>query len=117
MFRIKRVQDQPAPDDGSRYLVDRLWPRGISRERAALTGWLKDLAPSAPLRVWFGHDPARWEEFSRRYREELAEPQAVSLLDTLRAQARHETVTLLFAARDQEHNHALVLKAVLEEAG
>lgn len=114
MFRIKRVQEQPASDDGKRYLVDRLWPRGVGKARAALDGWIKEVAPSPELRVWFGHDPARWEEFSRRYRLELAAPEVQPLLDDLRDQAGEGPVTLLYAARDPAHNHALVLKAVLE---
>jgi len=114
MFRVKRILEPPAPDDGARYLVDRLWPRGVSKARAALDGWLKDVAPSPELRVWFGHDPARWEEFSRRYRQELAEEWVQPQLDDLREQAREGNVTLLYAARDPAHNHALVLKAVLE---
>mgnify|MGYP006299147877 CR=1 FL=1 len=114
-FRLKRVHDPVAEDDGRRILVERLWPRGISKERAALDDWDKDLAPSTELRKWYGHDPERWPEFRRRYRAELAERGPT--LAALRRQAAEETVTLLFAARDRERNSARVLKEVLEEGG
>lgn len=113
MFRLKRAYEPAAGDDGERLLVDRLWPRGLSRERAALDGWLKDLAPSDPLRRWFAHDPARWEEFRRRYRDELRAHD-----DTLRQLARRgrrKRVTLVFGARDADHNNAVVLGEVLQE--
>lgn len=110
MLRIKRVYDAPAPDDGKRYLVDRLWPRGLSKLELNLDGWLKDLSPSTELRQWFGHDPAKWGEFKRRYADELAARQAGSLLQSLRDEAASGNVTLLFSAKDLEHNHALVLR-------
>ena len=112
-IRIKRVYDPPEASDGVRVLVDRLWPRGLRKEDAALTLWLKDLAPSAELRKWFGHDPGRWLEFKRRYREELSrnEP-AISCLENLLKQRR---VTLLYAAHDTEHNNALVLTSFLQD--
>ncbi len=113
MIRCKRIYEEPAPADGRRVLVDRLWPRGISREGARLDDWLKELAPSDELRRWFGHDPARWEEFRARYRAELS-GQAPHL-EALRHQAALGTVTLLFAAKDEEHNNAVVLKELLEE--
>lgn len=111
MIRIKRAYDPPAPEDGRRVLVDRLWPRGISKEEARLDEWLRELAPSDALRKWFGHDPARWEEFRRRYREELKGHE--KLLNVLRCEGKRGTVTLLFGARDEEHNNAVVLKEVL----
>ena len=114
MIAIKRVYDPADPGDGSRYLVDRIWPRGVSREKAALAGWLKDIAPSDALRRWFGHDPARWEEFALRYRQELETPEARELLDRLRHEAGQGAVTLVFAAADTRRNNAVVLKAVLE---
>ncbi|OUI92636.1 uroporphyrin-III methyltransferase [Acetobacter indonesiensis] len=101
------MYDDAQPDDGARVLVDRLWPRGISKDRAALTLWLKDVAPSTALRHWFGHDPARWDEFQKRYRAELdANPDAVQ---QLLAFARKGKLTLLYGARDTEHNEAVVL--------
>lgn len=106
-IRIKRVYDPPQESDGVRILVDRLWPRGLRKERAAITRWLKDIAPSSELRKWFGHDPARWAEFSRRYRSELARNHdAIAKLAEL---SKGDPVTLLYAAHDTEHNHALVL--------
>jgi uncharacterized protein YeaO (DUF488 family) len=111
--RIKRVYDPAAEDDGARVLVDRLWPRGMRKERAALTLWLKDVAPSPELREWFDHDPARWVEFDHRYRAELAgNGAAVARLGDL---LRLGPVTLLYAAHDSAHNQALVLAAYLRE--
>jgi len=112
MIRVKRAYDPPAPDDGRRILVDRLWPRGMKKESLPLAAWLRDVAPSSALRQWFGHDTSRWEEFCRRYAAELAEKRAAwqPLLET----ARGETVTLLFSAHDGEHNNAAALKAFLE---
>jgi uncharacterized protein YeaO (DUF488 family) len=110
--RTKRIYEAPSRADGYRVLVDRLWPRGVSKESAHIAAWAKELAPSTALRRWFGHAPRKWSEFSRRYRAEL---KACPIeLDGLRAHARRRTVTLLYAAKDPEHNHALVLKAVLE---
>lgn len=110
-FVIKRVYEPASPDDGYRVLVDRLWPRGVSKERARLDEWLRDVAPSASLRRWFGHDPARWDEFRRRYAAELASH--ADLLDALRRRARRGRVTLLFGARDTEHNDAVALRDIL----
>ena len=112
MLRIKRIYEPPAADDGCRILVDRLWPRGLLKEKAQLDTWMKELAPSDDLRRWFGHDPERWEEFQRRYRAELRSHSA--LLDELCRNAQQTTVTLLFAARDTQYNNAVVLKEVLE---
>lgn len=112
MLRIKRVYEAPADDDGVRVLVDRLWPRGLSKMAARLDLWLKEVAPSNELRRWFGHDPARWAEFQRRYREELKQqPEVLEQLVTLAARGR---LTLLFAARDEAHNNAVVLRALLQ---
>jgi uncharacterized protein YeaO (DUF488 family) len=113
MIRIKRVYDPPEADDGRRYLVERLWPRGMKKEVVRMDGWLKDVAPSDALRRWFGHDPCRWEEFKRRYVSELEENHETwkPLLD----EAGQGTITLIYSARDREHNNALALKEFLEE--
>lgn len=110
---LKRAYEEPDPQDGERYLVDRLWPRGVSKDRLKLAGWLRDVAPSTELRRWFAHRVDRWGEFEARYRLELAaHPEALSPL--LEA-ARRTGITLVYGARDQEHNQAVVLKRVLEE--
>ena len=113
MINVKRVYEPLDAHDGKRFLVDRVWPRGLKKEDLQLDGWLKDVAPSAELRRWFGHDPAKWPEFQCHYTAELdVHPEAVQpLLDA----ARHGLVTLLFAARDTEHNNAVVLGAYLDE--
>ena len=108
---LKRVYLPACPEDGMRVLVDRLWPRGVSKVRAALSFWNKDVPPSTGLRQWFGHDPARWDEFCNRYRAELkTNPEAV---EALRALARQGRVTLVFGARDEAHNEAVVLREIL----
>jgi uncharacterized protein YeaO (DUF488 family) len=109
--RLKRAYDPPAPDDGYRVLIDRLWPRGVRRERARLDRWAKEVAPSEGLRTWFGHDPARFEEFRRRYVEELRAHQTE--IGELRRYAREGTLTLVFGARDVRHNDAVVLAEVI----
>ncbi len=114
MIRLKRIYDPPDPQDGARYLVERLWPRGITRQAAALAGWLKDLAPSPALRRWFGHDPLRWADFERRYEAELRSPAKQAMLRELREEGWKGTVTLVFAARDAEHNSAVVLKRLAD---
>jgi uncharacterized protein YeaO (DUF488 family) len=112
-IRVKRVYDPPDKADGTRVLVDRLWPRGLSKEKAAVTLWLKEIAPSPALRKWFGHDPARWTEFTRRYRAELARnDEAVANVVDL---SKRGSVMLLYAAHDTAHNHALVLEAYLRD--
>lgn len=111
-IRIKRAYDEPSSADGYRVLVDRIWPRGISKERAALDHWARDLAPSTELRKWFGHDPARWQEFQNRYRAELAD--RTDQLDDLRRRAKEGKLTLVYGARDATHNQARVLKRILE---
>ena len=113
MIKCKRIYEQPSADDGQRVLVDRLWPRGISRETARIDDWLKEVAPSDELRRWFGHDPERWDEFRHRYRLELAGKG--DLLGQLLRDADRGVVTLLFAAKDEEHNNAVVLKELLEK--
>jgi len=111
--RIKRVYAPADDGDGYRVLVDRLWPRGVSKDKAHLDAWMKDIAPSTELRRWFGHDPARWEEFERRYRAELAEPERSQLVAALADQAAHGPLTLVYGARDTLHNEAVVLCAVV----
>ncbi|MER3398272.1 MAG: DUF488 domain-containing protein [Chloroflexota bacterium] len=112
MIRLKRIYEPPEPLDGRRFLVERLWPRGLKKDELKLDGWLKEAAPSDGLRRWFGHDPARWEEFKARYFAELdSRPEA---LKPLLEAARAGDITLLFSARDLEHNNAVALKEYLE---
>ena len=110
---VKRIYDPPAPSDGFRVLVDRLWPRGLSKDTAAFDEWMKDIAPSAELRRWFGHDPVRWNEFRQRYAEEVGQHQ--DLLDDLRKRARHGPITLVYSARDETHNNAVALRNLILE--
>lgn len=110
---VKRIYDEPDAADGFRALVDRLWPRGISKQRAALDDWLFELAPSTALRKWFHHDRTRWIEFARRYRAELRTQAAA--LEALRQRAAQQRVTLLYAAHDPRRNHAVVLRDVLRK--
>lgn len=110
-LRLKRAYDPPELEDGQRFLVDRLWPRGVKKAALGLTGWLKELAPSDQLRRWFGHDPARWTEFCQRYRAELeSRPER---LEPLRAALNRGPVTLVYSARDEDHNQAVVLREYL----
>ncbi len=112
MIRLERVYEPPSQEDGLRILVDRLWPRALKRDAAQVDLWLKDVAPGAALRQWFGHDPGRWTEFGRRYRRELAErPEAVAALRAL--VKANKRLTLLFAAKDSDHNNAVALKNFL----
>ena len=112
MIQVKRAYDPPDPHDGDRFLVDRLWPRGLKKEALRLDSWLRDVAPSDELRHWFGHDPARWDEFQHRYVAELdGKPSA---WQPILAAARRGPVTLLYSARDAEHNNAIALKTYLE---
>ena len=112
MFKLKRAYEKPSKADGIRILVERLWPRGLTKAAAAIHLWLKDVAPSTELRKWFAHDPRRWKEFQVRYRKELrTHKEAVELL---KQKGREGTVTLVYGARDQEHNAALVLHRFLE---
>ncbi|MBV2264360.1 MAG: DUF488 family protein [Thauera sp.] len=109
--RVRRAYDPPAADDGCRVLVDRLWPRGLARENARIEHWLRELAPSHELRKWFAHDPARWDEFRRRYAEELRSPATAAALAELHGLlAAHPVLTLLHAARDTTHNNAEALR-------
>lgn len=113
MLRIKRIYELARKKDGCRILVDRLWPRGLKKEAARVDEWMKEIAPSNALRKWFGHKPERWAEFQKRYRAELVKKK--ELLQTLRAMERkHGTVTLLFGAKDEEHNQAVVLRNALK---
>lgn len=110
--RVKRIYEQPSAQDGCRVLVDRLWPRGLKKDRARVDRWLRDLAPSGPLRKWFAHDPARWEEFVRRYHAEL-DGRADAVAELLQL-CEHGPLTLLFAARDISRNNAVALEAYLK---
>ena len=112
MIRLKRAYEPPAMEDGERILVERLWPRGVSKERADIERWMKEIAPSTELRRWFAHDPAKWEEFRERYRAELAEKP--ELITELREKAKRGTITLVYAARDEAHNSAVVLQEYLK---
>lgn len=111
LIRLKRAYQPPADSDGARVLVDRLWPRGISKAEAKLDLWLKEIAPSTELRKWFGHDPTRWSEFQRRYADELK--QHLDEIAELRRLAEHGSVTLIYSAHDEQHNDAVVLRDFL----
>lgn len=113
MIKTERVYENPDPRDGARFLVERLWPRGMRKEDLPLDGWLKDVAPSTDLRRWFAHDPAKWEEFKRRYFAELDDYPAA--WQPLAQAARHGNLTLLYSARDTQHNNAVALKEYLEQ--
>ncbi|MGB2590449.1 MAG: DUF488 domain-containing protein [Candidatus Acidiferrum sp.] len=114
MIKIKRVYEKPSREDGWRVLVDRLWPRGMTKEAAHVDVWMKDVGPSDALRKWFGHDPARWNDFQKKYRSELAKKK--DLTAELKTMARkHGTLTLLFGAKDEEHNQAVVLADALKK--
>lgn len=110
---IKRAYEPAAKSDGRRILVDRLWPRGVGREAAAIDEWMRDVAPSTELRRWFAHDPARWKEFIQRYRKELASQTAEAAMGRLRKLASDRRVTLVYAAADSEHNNAVALRTIL----
>ena len=115
--RLKRAYEKPSRTDGYRILVDRLWPRGVSKEALKLDVWAKDLAPSTDLRKWFGHDPTRWTEFHKRIRAELTAAHASKRIRALLDEAgRPKAVTLVYGARDTEHNEALVLQRLFERA-
>lgn len=113
MIKLKRIYEPPSDEDGVRILVERLWPRGISKEKAKVDEWMKEIAPSQELRQWFKHDPAKWEEFQKRYRKELDQNQ--ELVKELKRSAKGKTVTFVYAARDEEHNSALLLKKYLSK--
>lgn len=111
MIRLKRAYDAPSEDDGTRFLVERLWPRGVRKDKLQLDGWLKDVAPSPELRRWFSHDPARWDEFQHRYFSELEKNEEA--LKPLRTAIRRGTTTFVYGSRDTEHNAAVALKEFL----
>ncbi|MDQ0216506.1 uncharacterized protein YeaO (DUF488 family) [Oikeobacillus pervagus] len=115
MYKIKRIYEKVSEDDGKRVLIDRIWPRGISREKAQLDEWLKEIAPSTELRKWFRHQPEKFEAFKEKYRQELQLAEKRKLLNQLIQWEKETTVTLLYAAKDEEHNQAIVLKKRLEE--
>lgn len=115
MIRIKRVYTPPDRADGARILVDRVWPRGMKKTHARIDEWRWDLAPSPALRKWFRHDPKKWDDFQRRYRHELKTRGKLDALQELAKRARRERITLLFAAQDEEHNNAVVLRQLLSE--
>ncbi|OPY65234.1 MAG: hypothetical protein A4E57_03268 [Syntrophorhabdaceae bacterium PtaU1.Bin034] len=114
MVKIKRIYESPTPssEDGKRVLIDRLWPRGLRKDEVVVDDWIKEIAPSSQLRKWFGHDPAKWEEFKKRYRQELEGKKEI--VDRLRADARRGTLTILYSAKDTEHNNAVVLKELVQ---
>ncbi|EHL30617.1 DUF488 domain-containing protein [Legionella drancourtii] len=111
MIKIKRIYEAPEPPDGFRILVDKLWPRGIKKEKAALDQWLKEIAPSDMLRKWYNHEPEKWPEFQQRYATELADKQ--ELLNMIKEKAKTETVTLLFGSKEKERNNAMALLKIL----
>jgi uncharacterized protein YeaO (DUF488 family) len=115
MIKIKRIYEKPERSDGKRILIDRLWPRGLSKENARIDEWLKEIAPSDELRRWYGHKQERWEDFRNRYRAELSQAPLKELVDELRKEAKRSTISLLFAAADREHCNATVLKEILEK--
>lgn len=116
MIKLKRVYEAAEASDGFRILVDRIWPRGVSKEKAQLAEWLKQVGPSTELRKWFGHDPAKFPEFKQRYQEELTagEEEATAFQKLQQLVTEHEVVTLVYGAKDQEHNQAVILKELLE---
>jgi uncharacterized protein YeaO (DUF488 family) len=111
--QIKRVYEEPSTSDGKRILIDRLWPRGLTKEKAKVDLWLKDIAPSTELRQWFGHDPSKWNEFKKRYHDELKKNREIIV--KLVEQLKTGKVTLVYGAKDEEHNDAVVLKEYLEK--
>ncbi len=113
MIKLKRVYEKPSKGDGIRILVERLWPRGFTKERASVDLWLKDVAPNTELRKWFGHDPAKWEQFCKRYRVELE--QNKDAVNLLKQKSKEGVITLVYAARDEKHNSAVALKEILEQ--
>jgi uncharacterized protein YeaO (DUF488 family) len=113
MIKLKRAYEKPAKDDGERILVERLWPRGLTKLEAKIDLWLKEIAPSTELRRWFGHDPDKWDGFRQRYQKELRDKD--DLIKLLKRKAKAGTITLIYAARDEEHNSALVLKQFLQK--
>lgn len=115
MIRLKRIYDEPSQEDGIRILVDKLWPRGVSKDKAELDIWLKEVAPSDDLRKWFSHDPGKWEEFKERYFKEL--DQKTEYVDQIIERAEDNDVTLLYAAKDEKYNNAVVLMEYVKNKG
>lgn len=113
-IKLRRIYDEPQKSDGARYLVDRLWPRGVSKDGASLDGWFKKITPSNDLRKWFGHDPNKWDEFQSAYKEELSK-KGEALNEVVSTIEDKDAVTFLYAAKDTEHTHAIVLKEVVEQ--
>ena len=113
MLKIKRAYERKEAGDGERILIDRLWPRGVSKDEAGLDAWRKELAPSTALRQWFGHDPKKWEEFKKRYRKELAAPESKRLLEEIARSAERRNVTLIYGAKDTEHSDVQVLQELI----
>lgn len=114
MIKVKRIYEPPTADDGTRILVDRLWPRGLSKDTVKTEAWMKELGPSHELRRWFSHDPGRWQEFKKRYCQELVESGGMAKLRELAQRARRETVTLVFASKEETYNNARALKEFIE---
>lgn len=114
-IKLKRAYEETTADDGTRVLVDRIWPRGLSKERIHIDLWLKDVAPSNELRKWFAHDPSKFSEFRQRYQQELSSGSGQEALRKLREMTRQQRVTLVFSAHDTEHNNAVVLRELLQE--
>jgi uncharacterized protein YeaO (DUF488 family) len=110
--QLKRVYEPPSKDDGMRILVDRLWPRGLTKKKAAIDLWLRDIAPTTELRKWFGHDPTKWKTFQVRYRNELRDNKDV--VDVLKGKSQEGNITLLYGAKDEQHNEAQVLRRLLD---
>ena len=115
MLKIKRAYDKAEKKDGKQILIDRLWPRGVSKSEANVDTWLKELAPSTELRKWFAHDPQKWEEFRKKYKAELDSPEKVKLLEDIAGQARRGDVTLIYSARDTEHSDVKVLVEIIDK--
>lgn len=115
MLKIKRAYAAKETADGKRILIDRLWPRGLSKSEAGIDEWLKDLAPSADLRKWFGHDPQKWEEFRKRYIEELSSPEKKGLLENIAQAATRKNITLIYSAKDTEHSDVKVLEELINK--
>ncbi len=114
-MKTKRIYEPAEKEDGCRIFIDRLWPRGVSKENARIDLWLRDIAPSDELRKWFGHDPEKWEEFKKKYAKELQGKQ--SLIEEIRNMEKKGAVTLIYSAKDTEHNNAVALKAIMEKKG
>ncbi len=111
MVNVKRIYDPASSQDGKRIYIDRLWPRGLKKSDALFDEWLKEISPSNELRKWFGHDPAKWEEFKKRYKKELGDKK--EMLDKLKKEAKHQKITLLYSAKETEHNNAVAMKEFL----